>query len=150
MVTPAWLVACPIESRSGNMPGESEPVSVDNASCRHLAQRETLTLTQVSHTPILDCEQPVPPLEKRWGVSIFLGIVLGVGLVALNEGVLQMPGALLLLDFLLSFYVAILVHELGHAAAGIATGFELRGITVGPLFLARRARGWRFLFIPRR
>jgi hypothetical protein len=103
----------------------------------------------MSATPILDRERPAPkPRRPRWQ-SIAIGVPLGLALVLARE-----RGALpanrspleLLAAFVICFYAAIFVHEAGHAITGALAGFEIRGVSVGPFFLAKQARGWGLQF----
>lgn len=112
----------------------------------------------MSKTPILDREQPVPALKVHWLVSLLVGVILGIALIESERSGLLREGAFLnvlsspvrLLGCLIAFYIAILLHELGHAYVAILTGSELRGLAAGPFLLSRKALGWRFQVVPRR
>lgn len=112
----------------------------------------------MSNTPILDCEQPVPAVKVHRLLSVFLGLVLGIVLIESERSGLLGQGAFLnflssparLIGCLVAFYIAVLLHELGHVGAAMATGFELRGLAVGLFLLSRKASGWRFQIVPRR
>jgi hypothetical protein len=60
------------------------------------------------------------------------------------------PAGVLLLGFLPALYVGILVHELGHLAAGLFVGFELRSLSVGVFLLLRESMRWKIRWMPRR
>ncbi|HYL73980.1 MAG TPA: M50 family metallopeptidase [Bryobacteraceae bacterium] len=106
----------------------------------------------MSKTPILDREEAVPAVKVPLARSIFIGFALGVVFLVINEGVVHIPvppvGALPI--FLVAWYASLLMHELGHAGAGLAMGFEVRALVVGAFHLERRAHGWRFRLIPKR
>jgi len=71
-------------------------------------------------------------------------------LLAKDRGVLTVDRSPLALlgAFVVCLYLAIFVHETGHAIAGTLAGFEIRGFSVGPFFLTKRARGWGLQFSP--
>lgn len=48
------------------------------------------------------------------------------------------------ITFLLSFFGAIFVHEVGHAAAALMVRFQVQSFTVGPVMIHREAAGLRF------
>ncbi len=52
------------------------------------------------------------------------------------------------LIFLLSFFAAIFVHELGHAVAALMVRFQVQSFTVGPVMMHREAAGLRFRRTP--
>ena len=62
---------------------------------------------------------------------------------------LQSPARVVLV-FWAAFYLAILIHELGHLVAGVAQGFEFRQIAVAPFVLSRQSNGFKFRFVPGR
>src|SRR5580693_1238621 len=100
----------------------------------------------MNSTPLLDREQPVPePVKRSRWVSLITnvtGAALGVAITRNWDGNVE-P----VLLGIVAFYLAVLVHELGHAAAGIAAGFELRGLAVGGFSIHKQTRGWRFRFV---
>jgi len=112
----------------------------------------------VSPTPILDREQPLPSVAKvlwRWRLlGAAIGGVLVSALIVLDQnGWIDVDNALppyALPAFLLAFYLAVLVHEMGHVIAGRLTGFGLRHLAVGAFLLDKETHGWRFRFLPRR
>lgn len=109
-------------------------------------------------TPILDLEQelPVKPKSARsrrrriLGWSLYILAVLGftvadqLGLFG-DLSLPQLP-ALNPLLMLPALEVAILIHELGHAAAGRLTGMKLGALCAGGLMLAKSGRHWTFRF----
>jgi hypothetical protein len=107
----------------------------------------------MSQTPILDREQPLPAVKKKF--KVWLGLLLGAaigGLLAFRDDPAGAPAAdpVWLIILLPAFYFGVLVHELGHLVAGLGVGFELRTLAVGPILVAREARGWKLRFTPRR
>jgi len=104
----------------------------------------------MSPTPILNREQPLPRAKQERGWPLLIGAVLGLLLVVLDVDFREIlpPGNVMLIGFLPAFFVAVLVHELGHVAAGLSVGFELRMLVVGPLRLIRESRRWKLRFIP--
>jgi Peptidase family M50 len=112
----------------------------------------------VSKTPILDCEEPVPDVRAKSSFRyLLIGGGIGVAIVGLYRPIAGKPlpklaesPLRLWLGCLLAFYIAVLVHELGHLIAGIVLDFEFRGIGVGVFFLDKAARGFKFRFVPRR
>ncbi len=51
---------------------------------------------------------------------------------------------LLLLFYFLTVFLVLLIHELGHVAAGLAVGFHFEGVRVGPLMLSKSPHGLKF------
>jgi len=112
-------------------------------------------MSPATKTPILDRERDLPTVKllRRW---LLLGIVFG-GVLGGVLSVLDRNGRVdkamppyALPAFLVAFYVAVLVHELGHVIAGSLGGFDLRLLAVGAFLLDKETRGWRFRFLPRR
>jgi Peptidase family M50 len=111
----------------------------------------------VSKTPILDCEEPVPAVRVKRRYRYCRRGVLAGGAVGLYLAFAGRPlpnpaesPLYLMLGCLLAFYIAVLVHELGHLIAGIASDFEFHGIGVGLFSLNKVARGFRLRIVPRR
>jgi hypothetical protein len=114
----------------------------------------------VADIPPLTCPivewPPLGRLARRYRVvntvvSIIYGIALGVlpGLAlarvapgsSWNTG---LHGVRLIVVFVTLYYVAIAVHEAGHAVAATVDGFMVAAVFVGPLFVTRRqTRGFR-------
>jgi hypothetical protein len=98
--------------------------------------------------------QPKPSKLKKVLVALLMaasGFVVGGGAVKVfslvPKGSADRPGALLLFALcLLAGFVAVLVHELGHALGGVAVGFRFLFLAVGPLWVERSSRGWRVQF----
>ena len=101
----------------------------------------------MNSTPILNREQPLPPVKKKRWVPLLIGGVLGGLLVFLDTREILPPGNAMLIGFLPAFYVGVLLHELGHVAAGLSAGFELRLLSVGAFRLTREAHRWKLRFI---
>jgi hypothetical protein len=104
----------------------------------------------VSQTPILDGEQALPTARKvHWVPALLIGFGIGGVLIALDRSrgspYPPIPAQVFPL-FVLAFYIAILVHELGHLIAGVTAGFEQRTFMVGAFLLSKEAAGWRFRF----
>ena len=111
----------------------------------------------MSKTPILDCEEPVPDVRLKRGYRYCRMGVLAGGAVGLYLAFAGRPlpnpaesPLFLMLGCLLAFYIAVLVHELGHLVAGIASAFEFHGIGVGVFLLNKSARGFKVRIVPRR
>ena len=102
-----------------------------------------------------------PPVSKRALVMRFaIGAVIGavvvsgglelaaaanVDIAAFIPGEPGLAGLALGLVFLvLAFWVQVVLHEAGHALAGIAGGLRPLAFGIGPLRLERGADGWRF------
>jgi Peptidase family M50 len=101
-------------------------------------------------TPILDRLRPPPAAEtRRTWKSFALGGVIGVVLLLLSQNVT--PDIHSRLEFAISifaaYYVAVLLHELGHLCATSFADFEFREIAVGPFLLSRRASGFKLRFV---
>ncbi len=106
----------------------------------------------MSETPILDCEQPLPIRKVHWVLALLVGFAIGGVLIAVDRArhsPVPIIPPLGFPAFLLAFYIAVFVHELGHAIAGVMIGFELRGFMVGAFLLSKEAGRWRFRFMPR-
>ena len=101
-------------------------------------------------TPILDRLQALPLRRKRHWWGMIPGAVIGV----LLARYLPSFDADFLLDHMLEvgltvfgvYYLTILLHELGHLAAGLGVGWAFRQFAVGPFVIAREAGGLRFRF----
>jgi hypothetical protein len=110
----------------------------------------------MSQTPILDREQPLPTVRSK--LKIWQALILGVGIGSLlaardaytGRPLASSPSPTVLIVFFAAFYFGVLVHELGHFAAGLSAGFELRTLAVGPWLLTKAAQGWKMRFLPRR
>ncbi|MEZ0471276.1 M50 family metallopeptidase [Luteimonas salinilitoris] len=105
---------------------------------------------------------PVPPTAAparppawrflRWLLSMaaFAGVGMAVGFAAARFGVrldgdlLPSPGWALLAGFVLAIWPNIVLHEAGHAAAGLACGMRALAFGIGPYRFERGAGGWRF------
>jgi hypothetical protein len=74
--------------------------------------------------------------------AIFGGVVVLALPYLFDENVT--PAAAVLLA-LFGWYAAVLVHECGHAIAGLAAGGRLISISVGPVKIVRGAAGFRFM-----
>ncbi len=105
----------------------------------------------MSQTPILDREQPLPALKKKFKTwqGLLLGAAIGCLLVFRDDHAdtpaPDLAGLILLLP---AFYFAVLVHELGHLVAGLSVGFELHTLAVGPILVTRESRAWKVRFTP--
>jgi hypothetical protein len=108
----------------------------------------------MSNTPILEREQPLPPVKsKKWLLLLVGGATGGLlGFLGLNFDKLWafLPVQYLLISFIPALYFGILLHELGHVLAGLSAGFELRTLSVGAFFITKETQGWKFRFFPRR
>ncbi len=63
------------------------------------------------------------------------------------KGAADRPGAALLFALcVLAGFIAVLVHEVGHALGGVAVGFRFLFLAVGPLWVERTGGGWRVQF----
>lgn len=71
--------------------------------------------------------------------SVIFGMFLGWALASVSSATPSGP-----LTFLPSFFAAIFVHELGHAAAASMVRFQVQSFTVGPVMMHREAAGLRF------
>src|SRR5450631_3904540 len=108
----------------------------------------------MSDTPILDREQPLPTAKRRFKIwhGLLLGAVIGGLLAAFTDAPSDPPasGGWVLVFGFAALYFGVLVHELGHLAAGLSVGFDLRIFAVGPLYLRREERRWKLQVIPSR
>jgi hypothetical protein len=107
----------------------------------------------MSTTPILDGEQPLPARKVHWIPALLVGFALGGVLIMLDRSRgssadLLIPPQVFVM-FLPAFYIAVLMHELGHAIGGMTSGFELRTFMVGAFLFNKETDGWRFRFVPR-
>jgi hypothetical protein len=92
---------------------------------------------------ILDRQQP-PPAAKapRLWVARTVGALIGLAIVFIPGRLL--PGDSLVVPALVpAFFFAVLLHELGHVAAGLMTGLDFRRVMVCGLMLTRETRGYR-------
>src|ERR1700691_455696 len=111
----------------------------------------------MSPTPILDRHQPtaqqprVKWLHWRW---LALGGVIGLALPVVTRntaydvsGFDPLAG---IAGFVGGFFCCVLLHELGHVAAGLLAAFEFRRVAAGPWVLTRKSRGYSLRFVPNR
>jgi hypothetical protein len=99
-------------------------------------------------TPILDRQEPLPPRDKRNWRAVFIGAAAGAMLFRWvpsikPEFVLDHPSEFGL-TLMAVYYLGVLVHELGHLAAGMGAGFAFRQFSVGPLVVYLENGGLRF------
>ena len=99
-------------------------------------------------TPILDRQEPLPQRDKRNWRAVLIGGAAGALLVRWAPSI--EPGFILNhpLEFGLTmmavYYLCVLVHELGHLAAGMGVGFAFRQFAAGPLVVYLEDGGLRF------
>jgi hypothetical protein len=101
-------------------------------------------------------QQMANPMRRMLVYLFYLSIMAGLG-IFLGIVVIYLPGPLLppvsflqaTVGVLLCLYVAVALHELGHAAAGKWAGYHLIYLVVGPLRLGREVAGWRLRFLSR-
>jgi hypothetical protein len=117
-------------------------------------------MPSTSTTPILDLEKELPkPPRRSWlrriaGYTAFVLTIMALDIgfrLASDLGrfdSLHLPELPSLNGWLLlpALYVAILIHELGHLAAGVMVGMNPGGICVGGLMLAKSGDRWIFRF----
>jgi hypothetical protein len=101
-------------------------------------------------TPILDRIQPAPARgQYRWW-ALLTGAAAGILVVrwapSFDSGWLLRHPLGFGLTLLGVYYLAILLHESGHLAAGLCAGFSFRQFAVGPLVLNQESRGLRLQF----
>jgi hypothetical protein len=78
-----------------------------------------------------------------------VGALIGLAIVFVPARLLPADN-LVVLALPLAFFFAVLLHELGHVAAGLVAGLEFRRVLVGPLAFTREARGCRLRFLGKR
>jgi hypothetical protein len=103
-------------------------------------------------TPLLDRREPLPgATPKGQTTHVLLGVALGVAIVVggLRYAWLDAIGPVCL-AFLPAFYLAVLVHELGHLVAALALGFRWREFAVGAIIIRREAGRVRWHFVASR
>lgn len=104
--------------------------------------RSLRTEAPASPTPILDLQQPVP---KPWDEVVtgkfampFLVFVTMIILVD-DQSFLIVP-----FGFLLIVFLSVMIHEVGHLAAGWCAGLKFRGVDIGPISVTRVRGVWHF------
>lgn len=105
----------------------------------------------VSSTPLLNRQQPIPqPRRRGRAISLLLGVA--GGLVGFFAPALASPASLVawLIGFLAALSVGVLLHELGHLAAGTLADFDFHQILAGPWMVTRESSGYKVRFLPRR
>ena len=108
---------------------------------------------RMSPTPILDRQQTAPaqPPVKR-ARSLAIGAAIGLALLFIPGNFLNNTSSFTPLAevavFFAGLFCGVLLHELGHVAAGIAVGFEFRRILAGPWMLTRETCGYSLRFVP--
>lgn len=94
---------------------------------------------------------PLPPASQpttNWrgfAVNALMGAAVGGGVTWLMLQHLDLDGAAALglgAIFLVSIWLHIVIHEAGHAVAGLAVGMKPVAFGVGPLRLERSGAGW--------
>jgi hypothetical protein len=107
-----------------------------------------------SPTPILDRARPAPAPRKNTARSLLIGA--GIGMVtgsllwAMDPDRVFGSPAITFASAAGAYYLVILLHELGHAAAARFTAFGYRQFAVGPFVLTRKDRGFEFRCLPGR
>ncbi|HTX36829.1 MAG TPA: hypothetical protein VME43_17490 [Bryobacteraceae bacterium] len=110
----------------------------------------------VSSTPLLNRQQPISqPRRRGRAISLLLG--LAGGLAGFFAPALASPASLAawLIGFLAALSAGVLLHELGHLAAGILADFEFHQILAGPWMVTKEmvtgeSSGYQVRFLPRR
>lgn len=102
--------------------------------------------TQHALYPQLLASKLAPASWWALGVQLLLGMAAGAGFIMLAERMtsgIDGPALLaLLLALPVAFWVQMLVHEAGHALAGLLVGRRFLGAGVGPLRLERGDGTW--------
>src|SRR5262245_60929864 len=112
----------------------------------------------MSDTPILDCEEPLPPRVRSrsaYAVIVASWAVLA-GLIVIGLFVERPPFAkpwILAVEhasasaligvgwaIIAASIAMVVVHELGHVLGGLAVGFRFRSLRVGPILVDHRGR----------
>src|SRR5690349_5083309 len=88
---------------------------------------------------------PVPPRRIPASrttllVATVIGLATGIYLTFAQSNV---SDVLRITLFIVCFPLAVVIHELGHLAAGALVGFRPMLLIVGPAKIRRTARGWR-------
>jgi hypothetical protein len=86
----------------------------------------------------------IPPLV---GAAIGLALVVAAQFLPNDAGDLLLPW---LLGFLVALFLGIVLHELGHLAAGKLAGFDFHQILAGPWMLSKESSGYKLRFLPQR
>src|SRR3954452_6178856 len=97
----------------------------------------------MDRTPILDRMQPVPARGQRNWWAMLAGAAVGVLVVRWApsfdpDRVLLHPFEFLV-TLLAVYYLAILMHEVGHLTAGLGAGFAFRQFAVGPFVVSQES-----------
>jgi hypothetical protein len=103
-------------------------------------------------TPILDRVQAAPVAHTYTRASLLMGGAIGLGIAVWTrrwQPDIGSPG-MLVLALLASYYIVVLVHELGHLVVASTQGFEFREIAIGPFVGRRKAPGLQLRFVPGR
>ncbi len=102
----------------------------------------------MSATPILDLWQDPPaPRVNKWAtlIGLTVGAAIGFALISLSD---SLPG-FNPLEWMLFFYVAIAIHELGHLVAGKMNGMAPGYLAVGGFVMTKSGDHWNYRFEPR-
>lgn len=104
-------------------------------------------------TPLLNRERPLAlPRKRNIVIQLLAGAAFGVALNTFGRrisiGLFDFPAATM--AFLAAMFLGVLIHELGHVAAGILAGFEFSQLLVGPCLLCRESGGHKLRFVPKR
>ncbi|MFO7537653.1 MAG: M50 family metallopeptidase [Chloroflexota bacterium] len=111
------------------------------------------TMPDMMHAPEVPASGSLLWRLLKWlfylGITGVTGIILGIIVIALPGPL--MPGTSLpvaVIGVLLCLYVAVALHEVGHALGGKVAGYHLVFLIVGPLRLGREIGGWRLRLLP--
>ena len=110
----------------------------------------------MSPTPILDRQQTAPaqpPVKRARALAIgaagaAIGLALGFIPGNFRDNASSFTPLVEVAVFAAGLFCGVLLHELGHVAAGLAVGFEFRRILAGPWMLTRETCGYSLRFVP--
>src|SRR4051794_35726530 len=104
---------------------------------------------KVSATPILDLEIDPPAGSAKFFkfpdtlIGVVIGVIISLLVVSYQHELIAVP-AFNFFAFLLSMYVGIGFHELGHMVAGKAVGFSTGAVGIGGFMFAKSGDRWIF------
>jgi len=102
-------------------------------------------------TPLLNRDQPIVVTTRRGRlISLLVGGVVGISAFFAPTVASPEDLVLWLVGLLAALFVGVVLHELGHLAAGRLAGFEFHQIVAGPWVLARESAGYKLRFLPAR
>src|SRR5215471_13362888 len=110
---------------------------------RQIGPAAMVACEEMAPTPILDRTEPLPvPKTPNRLAHLVAGALIGVAAVRIIPTLTARIAAsplILVASAFAAYYIAILVHELGHVVVALTQNFEFRELDVGAFVVSRKA-----------